>query len=134
MSSRRKKWKGKIFILLIGAMLYSFLPLVFFWLSKDAAPPEKNETVVEKLKDNKGSYFSFIVFGDNHSGLAFNDAATLKEIWHINREDRFRKVPIDFVLNVGDVALDQKRAHFRAYNKILDLIKFPVVFLGSCTL
>ncbi len=66
--------------MLIGAMLYSFLPLVFFWLSKDVAPPEKNETVIEKLKDNKGAYFSFIVFGDNHSGLAFNDAATLKEI------------------------------------------------------
>ena len=36
-------------------------------------------------------------------------------------------MPTDFVLNVGDIALDKKRAHFIAYNKLLDLIKFPVI-------
>lgn len=45
----------------------------------------------------------------------------------MNREDRFRKVPIDFVLNVGDVSLDGKRSHFEAYKKMQALIKYPVI-------
>ncbi|MBU1083494.1 MAG: metallophosphoesterase [Candidatus Omnitrophota bacterium] len=113
-----------IFLVLMG---YSFLPLIRFWIMPDPVKTVKNAEAVKQLGENKGSYFSFIVFGDNHAGLWFNDAAALKEIWHINREDRFLKVPIDFVLNTGDVSLNGKRKHFENYRKIVDLIKFPVV-------
>jgi hypothetical protein len=84
---------------------YSALPLIPFYLMEGADRSDNNAYNVKKLSANKGSYFSFIVFGDNHSGIFCNDAATIKEIWHMNREDRFRKVPIDFVMSVGDVAL-----------------------------
>jgi 3',5'-cyclic AMP phosphodiesterase CpdA len=65
--------------------------------------------------------------GDNHAGLLFNDVSTIKEIWHMNREDRFQKVPIDFVLNVGDVTLDGHKRHYQASKKIQKLIKYPFV-------
>jgi len=114
-------------ILLIVTVIYSFLPLIPFWFMKGARPDNNNRANIEKVEGNKGAYFSFIIFGDNHSGLIFNDAATLKEIWHMNREDRFRKVPIDFVLSVGDISLDGKRSHFLAYKKMQKLIKYPVI-------
>jgi 3',5'-cyclic AMP phosphodiesterase CpdA len=120
-------WKKVIIALLIAMIVYSFLPLIPFWFMEGAEKSDNNEANVERLKDNKGVYFSFIVFGDNHAGLIFNDAATLKLIWHMNREDRFRKVPIDFVLSVGDVTLDGARSHFRAYKKMQKLIKWPVI-------
>ncbi len=113
--------------LIILVVVFSFLPLIPFWLMQGAGKSDNNAANVEKIQGNKGAYFSFIIFGDNHAGLIFNDAATLKEIWHMNREDRFRKVPIDFVLNVGDVALDKKRSHFVAYKKIQRLIKYPLI-------
>ena len=108
-------------------LIYSALPLIPFYLMKGADKAENNEAVIKNLSGNKGSYFSFIVFGDNHSGLFLNDAVTLKEIWQMNREDRFRKVPIDLVLSVGDVTLDGARGHFESYKKIQKLIKYPVV-------
>ncbi|MGB2599770.1 MAG: metallophosphoesterase [Candidatus Omnitrophota bacterium] len=120
-------WKKIIIALLVAMIVYSFLPLIPFWFMEGAEKSDNNEANVERLKDNKGVYYSFIVFGDNHSGLIFNDAATLKLIWHMNREDRFRKVPIDFVLNVGDVSLDGARSHFRAFKKMQKLIKWPVI-------
>jgi len=121
------KWMRIFLVLFALAVIYSFLPLFPFWFMQGAGKNDNNQANVAKLEENKGAYFSFIVFGDNHSGLIFNDAATLKEIWHINREDRFRKVPIDFVLNVGDVTLDGKEAHFKAYKKMQELIKWPVI-------
>ena len=120
-------WKKIVIFVIIAAIVYSFLPLVPFWLMEGAEKSDNNEANIEKLAGNKGAYFSFIVMGDNHSGLIFNDAATLKLIWHLNREDRFRKTPIDFVLNVGDVSLDGKRSHFDAYKKMQELIKWPVI-------
>ena len=45
----------------------------------------------------------------------------------MNREDRFRKVPIDFVLSTGDVTLDGARSHFEAYKKMQKLIKWPLI-------
>lgn len=120
-------WKKLILIIFIALVVWSFLPLVPFWLMEGASPEDNNEASVELLEKNKGGYFSFMVFGDNHAGLVFNDAATLKEIWHMNREDRFQKVPIDFVLSVGDVTLDGKRSHFLAYKKMQKLIKYPVI-------
>ena len=121
------KWKKIIVVLFIAAVVYSFLPLIPFWMMEPAPPEDNNTSNVRELTENKGEYFSFIVFGDNHAGLFLNDAATLKEIWHMNREDRFRKVPIDFVLSVGDVSLDGKRSHFLAYKKMQKLIKYPVI-------
>ena len=121
------KLKKIILWVLIGAVVYSFLPLVPFWFMEGAPKTDNNQASIEKLENNDGAYFSFIVFGDNHAGLIFNDAATLKEIWHMNREDRYRKVPIDFVLSVGDVSLNGKRGHFKAYKKLQKLIKWPVV-------
>lgn len=127
MTSKKKKRKRTIIIVVISMLVYSFLPLIRFWFTGGAPLEDGNEEVLEKLQDNKGAYFSFIVFGDNHAGIFFNNAATLKEIWHMNREDRFRKVPIDFVLSVGDIALNDKRSHFLAYKKMQGLIKYPVI-------
>jgi predicted phosphodiesterase len=126
---RRHKavWKRVIIGALVAMMVYSFLPVILFWLMSPAGTDDNNAANIKKLENNKGAYFSFIVFGDNHSGLILNDAATIKEIWHMNREDRFRKVPIDFVLNVGDVSLDGRRPHFVSYKKIQELIKYPVI-------
>jgi len=127
MGKREKLFLKIILAIFIAMVIYSFLPLVHFWLMEGAPKEDNNSANVAKLKDNEGAYFSFIVFGDNHAGLIFNDAATLKEIWHMNREDRFRKVPIDFVLSVGDITLDGKRSHFEAYKKIQKQIKWPVI-------
>ncbi|MFH1394799.1 MAG: metallophosphoesterase [Candidatus Omnitrophota bacterium] len=121
------KWSRIVLILVVAVIVYSCLPLIPFWFMEGAEKTENNESAVNILKENKGAYFSFIVFGDNHSGLLFNDASTIKEIWHMNREDRFAKVPIDFVLNVGDATLDGKRDHFLNYKKIQKLIKYPVI-------
>jgi len=122
-----RAWKKIVVFVFLAMVVYSFLPLIPFWLMNGKGISGNNAASVEELKNNEGNYFSFIVFGDNHAGLIFNDAATLKEIWHMNREDRFRKVPIDFVLSVGDVTLDGKRSHFKAYKKMQKLIKFPVI-------
>jgi len=121
------KWRKVIVGIIIGCIIYSFLPLIPFWFMRGAGEDDNNRANVERLEKNKGAYFSFIVFGDNHAGLIFNDAATLKEIWHMNREDRFRKIPIDFVLSVGDITLDGKKSHFKAYKKLQELIKWPVI-------
>ncbi len=120
-------WKKLVAVIIIGCIVYSFLPLIPFWFMKGAPLDDNNQANVALLEKNSGAYFSFIVFGDNHAGLIFNDAATLKEIWHMNREDRFHKAPIDFVLSVGDVSLDGKESHFKAYKKIQELIKWPVI-------
>ncbi|MCK5450164.1 MAG: hypothetical protein KAI70_00195 [Candidatus Omnitrophica bacterium] len=83
MVSNKKKCKKFILIPLMAAVVYSLSPLVSFWLTGEVPKPKSNNEIIEELKDNKGVYFSFIVMGDNHFGLVFNDVATLKEIWHI---------------------------------------------------
>ncbi|MFH1847245.1 MAG: metallophosphoesterase [Candidatus Omnitrophota bacterium] len=118
----------KIIVILVLAMIgYSFLPFIAFLFRNPASNENNNQVNVDKLKNNKGIYFSFIVFGDNHAGFVFNDAAAIKEIWHINREDRLGKMPIDFVLSAGDVTLNGKRSHYEAYKKLQGLIKYPVI-------
>ncbi len=114
-------------IVILCAVIYSILPLVPFWFMTPAGSGENNQANIKKLESNEGAYFSFIVFGDNHNGLFTNDASTLKLIWHMNREDRFRKIPIDFVLNVGDVTLNGSKWDFLAWKKIQRLIKYPVI-------
>ncbi|MDD5440502.1 MAG: metallophosphoesterase [Candidatus Omnitrophica bacterium] len=123
----KRRTKTLLAVVILAMLVYSFLPLVRFWMTGPVPSAGKNEDAVAKLADNKGPYFSFIVMGDNHAGLFLNDAATLKEIWHMNREDRFRKAPIDFVINVGDVSWDGERTQFEAYKKLEALIKYPVV-------
>ncbi|MBD3296771.1 MAG: hypothetical protein GF392_05330 [Candidatus Omnitrophica bacterium] len=119
------KW---VVVIAVVAVIYSLLPLAhLIWFTEPAPRGDNNQYNTERLSRNKGDYFSFIVSGDNHAGLIFNDAATLKQIWHMNREDRFQKVPIDFVLSVGDVTLDGAESHFVAFKKLQTLIKYPVV-------
>ncbi len=121
------KWY-KIFLwVFLALVVYSFLPMIHFWTMKGASNSDNNQVNVAKLKQNKGAYFSFIVFGDSHVGLIFNDAAAMKEVWHMNIEDRFRKIPIDFVLSVGDVTLDGSRWDYKASKKVQELIKYPVI-------
>ena len=127
MSFMRYKWVKIIVIIFAAMVLYSLLPLVSFYFVKGAPRSDNNEKAISELKNNEGVYFSFIVFGDNHAGLCFNDAAAIREIWHMNREDRYGKSPIDFVLNVGDVSLDGKRREFQNYKKLQTLIKYPLV-------
>lgn len=124
---KMSKWIKLLVFTVCALVVYSFLPLIPFWFMKGAPKGDNNEASVEVVKNNTGDYFSFIVFGDNHSGLVFNDAAALKEIWSMNREDRFRKVPIDFVLNVGDVTLNGGRWQFEFYKKLQKLIKWPLI-------
>ncbi|HNX90483.1 MAG TPA: metallophosphoesterase [Candidatus Omnitrophota bacterium] len=114
-------------VILAALVVYSFLPLIPFWSTEGAPKSENNAATVDKLTGNSGVYFSFIVFGDNHAGLIFDDAATIKEIWHMNREDRFRKVPIDFIISVGDLTLDGAKWQFDAFKRIQKMIKWPVV-------
>jgi len=123
----RYRWIKTIIIIFVLMVIYSLLPLVSFYFVKGASKNDNNEKAVNELKNNEGVYFSFIVFGDNHAGLCFNDAAALKEIWNMNREDRFGKSPIDFVLSVGDVTLDGSRRQFLNYKKLQSLIKYPLV-------
>ncbi len=126
----RKPWsklRKTLVALFVAAVVYSFLPLIPFYFMRGADPADNNSANAEKLSHNRGTYFSFIVSSDIHAGLAFTDAASLKEIWHINREDRFRKIPTDFVLTTGDITLDGTRRQFLAYKKIQELIKFPVI-------
>jgi predicted phosphodiesterase len=122
-----RKLRKIIVAVILIAVIYSATPLIPYLVRTPASNYENNRASIEKLKGNKGAYFSFIVFGDNHAGLVFNDASTLKLIWHMNREDRFRKAPIDFVLSVGDVTLNGKRDHFTASKKIQRLIKYPFI-------
>lgn len=112
-------------VILIAAV-YSLIPVAALYLRKDPAP-YTNEEAVERLKDNRGEYFAFIVFGDNHAGLLFNDSSALKLVRGINREDRFRKIPIDFVAVAGDVTNRGSLWDYRVYNKIRSLIKWPVI-------
>ena len=115
-------------ILIVGAV-YSLIPVTKLYLQKDAAGPT-NEQVVERLSGNKGNVFSFIVFGDNHAGFIFNDSAFLKVIHNINRENRFNKLNIDFVANLGDIAfMKGARWDYLTYNKLRAAIKWPVISL-----
>jgi len=115
-----------IIALILAAAVYSFVPVVGLYLQKDPVP-YSNAQAVEKLKQNKGEHFEFIVFSDNHAGLIFNDSATLKITRSINREGRFRKVPIDFTAVSGDVTFRGSSWDYRTYNKIRSRVKMPVI-------
>ncbi len=119
--------KSVFFVILAAMAFYYFVPLIFFGLfGVPAEMSENNLSNIEKLKNNKNEFFSFIVFGDNHAGLFFHDATTLKLISRMNREDGFEKIPIDFVLDTGDVTLSGKPSQFLAFKKEQKLIKYPL--------
>lgn len=116
-------------LIIIAGMIVSLIPVVALYLGKDTAGPT-NDEIVDKLKDNKGNVFSFIVFGDNHAGFIFDDSAFLKLIRRMNRENRFRKLNIDFVVNLGDIAFVKgTRWDYRIYNRLRAKIKWPVISL-----
>lgn len=113
-------------IAILALAVWSFVPVVIMYL-KPAMMPTTNAEAIEKLKNNGGENFKFIVFGDNHAGLIFNDSAALKSIWNINREGRFKKIPVDFVAVTGDVTFRGSGWDYRTYNKIRSSIKWPVI-------
>ena len=45
----------------------------------------------------------------------------------MNREDRFRKIPIDFVVSAGDVTNRGSSWDYRAFNKMRSALKLPVI-------
>ncbi|MBL7155704.1 MAG: metallophosphoesterase [Candidatus Omnitrophica bacterium] len=118
------KW---LLVILIAVNLYSLIPIISFYLKRPPQAKMLNELVTEKLKANKDPYFSFIVVSDTGSGMFLNEAATLKMVRSINREDRFKKIPIDFVINVGDVTFRGRPSHYENYLKIKEMLKFPVI-------
>ena len=118
------KW---LLVILIAVNLYSLIPIISFYLKRPPQVKMLNELVTEKLKADKDPYFSFIVVSDTGSGMFLNEAATLKMVRSINREDRFKKIPIDFVINVGDVTFRGRPSHYENYLKIKEMLKFPVI-------
>ncbi|MGB2705487.1 MAG: metallophosphoesterase [Candidatus Omnitrophota bacterium] len=122
-----KKFLKILLIAFIAVNIYSFIPIASFYLKKAPAVTERNQNIVSKLKNNKDPYFSFIVMSDTGSGFFMNEASALKAVSRINTEDRFKKVPIDFVVNVGDVTFRGRESHFKNYLKIKEMVKFPVI-------
>ena len=118
----------KIFsVILVTIILYYLAPFIYLhFIVAPAEMSDNNQSNIKKLKDSNDVAFSFIVFGDNHAGLFFHDATTLKLISRMNREDRFRKIPIDFVLNTGDVTLSGSPSQFLVFKKEQKLIKYPL--------
>ena len=121
-----KKILKIIGLVVLAAAIYSFIPVAGLYLEKDPAP-YTNDEAAGKLKANKGDYFEFIVLGDNHAGFILNDSMTLKIIRSINRESRFKKVPIDLAVISGDVTFRGSAWDYRIYNKIRARIKLPVI-------
>jgi predicted phosphodiesterase len=116
-------------VLIALLALNSLSPLLWLYMKKDQPQPS-NEEAAAKLKPNAGSLFGFIVFSDNHAGFPFDDSATIKLIRLMNREDRFRKLPIDFVVNLGDVTFySGGEANYRMYDRLRSMIKWPVISL-----
>jgi len=116
-----------IAIIFIVVNVYSFLPVIKLYLTGAPSAFKKNHDVARELAGNKEPYFSFIVMSDTSSGCFFMESATLKLISGMNREDRFHKCPIDFVINIGDVTFRGRESHYRNYAKIRAMIKYPVI-------
>jgi len=116
-----------IAVVIIILCLNSLSPLVWLYMKKDVTQ-STNDEIAAELKANTGDYFGFMVAGDNHAGFPFDDSAFLKMIRLMNREYRFKKLPIDFVANLGDVSFYSGRdANYRLYNKFRSILKWPMV-------
>ena len=121
-----KKALKIIAIIVLAACVYSFVPVVWLYIKK-APIPYTNGQVVKKLEEKKGEYFGFIILGDNHAGLISDDSSTLKLIRNMNRETRFRKIPIDFAAIVGDLTFRGTEWDYTVYNKLRSLFRYPVI-------
>lgn len=111
---------------ILAVTVYSFIPVVSLYLGQEPAP-YTNDQAILKLTGNEGEHFAFIVLGDTHAGMVFDDSAALKLARHINREDRFGKIPIDFVITSGDISFRGSEWDYRAFNKIRSSLKWPVI-------
>ncbi len=112
--------------LVLATAIYSLVPVAVLYLGPDPAP-YTNVDAVKKLENNTGDGFKFIILGDNHAGLIFDDSAALKLIWNINREGRFRKLPVDFVAIAGDATFDSSEWDYRMFNRIRARVRWPVI-------
>lgn len=110
----------------LALIIYSFVPVIVLYFQQ-VPPALSNEAAVKKLAGKTGDRFEFIVMGDNHSGLIFNDSAALKLARRINREDRFRKLPVDFVMIAGDLTLRGSGWDYAIFIKLCSRIKYPVI-------
>ena len=122
-----KKLLKIILIIFIILNIYSLIPVISLYVKRAPSNWTTNEAEVKKIEKNRDPYFSFIVTSDTASGIFPNESATLKLVSSINREDRFKKVPIDFVVNVGDLTFRGRESHYKNYLKIKEMIKFPVI-------
>lgn len=114
-------------IVLAFIFFHSLTPVFWLYAKRDVSAPT-NQEVTAALKANAGEHFGFIVFGDPHAGFIFTDSAFLKLIRVMNRESRYKKLPIDFALNLGDATFYKgHESNYRLYNKMRSLIRWPVV-------
>lgn len=120
--------KLALLIASVAIIVNSLVPVLALYVSPSPVP-YSNRQAIDKLVSNRGGYYEFIALADNHAGLIMNDSATLKLIRNINREDRFRKAPIDFVLIGGDITFRGSSWDYRIFNKIRSRLKFPVIGL-----
>jgi len=118
------KW---LVIIFVAVNMYSLIPVALLYLKRTPEKIMTNEMVREKLKAEKSPYFAFIVISDTASGMFFTESATLKMVSGINREDRFKKIPIDFVINIGDITFRGRPSHYDNYLKIKSMLKYPVI-------
>lgn len=121
-----KRFLQIIAVILIVATGLSFAPVIGLYLSKEPAP-YTNLQAADKLNPNEGESFRFVVFSDNHAGLIFDDSAMLKVIYNMNREDRFKKIPVDFALSAGDVTFRGSSWDFKTFNKLRSRINVPAI-------
>ena len=124
---KKHKTLSIVIAILLALNLYSLMPIIKFYLKGSPQTFKRNLDVARALKENKEAYFSFIVISDTSSGCFLMEASTLKIISRMNREDRFHKIPIDFVINIGDATFRGKNSHYRNYAKIREMIKYPVI-------
>jgi hypothetical protein len=116
-----------IAILIIALTVYSLLPLGWFYFIKKDPTPPRNQEILQDIKKNKGNYYEFIVFGDCHSGLIFDDSASIRIANKINHEKRYDKIPIDFVMITGDVSFRGTEWDYKNFNKLRSIIRWPVL-------
>lgn len=127
-----KGFMNKIFKIVLSvfflAVLFSFLPVVSLYLEKDPAL-YSNADAVKKIEHADEPVLKFIVLGDIHAGLIFNDSMAIKMAGSINKESMFRKGRISFVAAMGDVTFRGSEWDWRIFNKIRSRIKWPVISL-----
>ncbi len=120
--------KIKKFLLAAFAIVFlgSLVPIFFVYLEKEPSP-QTNAQALERIKNNQGELFGFIVLGDSHTGIIPTDSTFLKVIQDVNMEGRWKKLPIDFVADLGDVTFRGSAWDYKVFNKLRSKIKWPVI-------